>query len=81
MADSYFNLINYEEGNNNYLQALKCPNGLDSGYVWLVLGEIYYELGNVDKAKEALMSTYIHEGKEIFEDEDDKYFSLIKNSI
>lgn len=52
MADSYFNLINYEEGNNNSLQALKCPDGLDSGYVWFELGETHYELGNVDEVKE-----------------------------
>ncbi len=81
MADCYFNLGNYEEANNNYQQALKCPNGLDNGYVWLGLGETYYELKNMDKAKDALMSAYMLEGKEIFEDEDYKYFSLIQNFI
>ena len=81
MADSYFNLGNYQQANNNYEQALKCPDGLGNGYVWLGLGETYYELENMDKAKDALMSAYILEGKEIFEDEDDKYFSLIQDSI
>ncbi|KDN11399.1 hypothetical protein BGI40_03880 [Snodgrassella communis] len=81
MADSYFNLGNYQQANNNYEQALKCPDGLGNGYVWLGLGETYYELENMDKAKDALMSAYMLEGKEIFEDEDDKYFSLIQDSI
>ncbi|MWP49116.1 MULTISPECIES: tol-pal system YbgF family protein [unclassified Gilliamella] len=81
MADSYFNLGNYQQANNNYEQALKCPDGLENGYVWLGLGETYYELENMDKAKDALMSAYMLEGKEIFQDEDDKYFSLIQDSI
>lgn len=81
MADSYFNLGNYQQANNNYEQALKCPDGLGNGYVWLGLGETYYELENMDKAKDALMSAYMLEGKEIFEDEDDKYFSLMQDSI
>jgi tetratricopeptide (TPR) repeat protein len=81
MADSYFNLGNYQQANNNYEQALKCPDGLGNGYVWLGLGETYYELENMEKAKDALMSAYMLEGKEIFEDEDDKYFSLIQDSI
>ncbi|OCG64080.1 hypothetical protein A9G48_03910 [Gilliamella sp. wkB18] len=81
MADSYFNLGNYQQASNNYEQALKCPDGLGNGYVWLGLGETYYELENMDKAKDALMSAYMLEGKEIFEDEDDKYFSLIQDSI
>ena len=81
MADSYFNLGNFQQANNNYEQALKCPDGLRNGYVWLGLGETYYELNNIDKAKDALMSAYMLEGKEIFEDEDNKYFSLIQDYI
>ena len=81
MADSYFNLGNFQQANNNYEQALKCPDGLGNGYVWLGLGETYYELSNIDKAKDALMSAYMLEGKEIFEDEDNKYFSLIQDYI
>lgn len=81
MADSYFNLGNFQQANNNYEQALKCPDGLGNVYVWLGLGETYYELSNIDKAKDALMSAYMLEGKEIFEDEDNKYFSLIQDYI
>lgn len=77
MADSYFNLGNYQQASNNYEQALKCPDGLDNGYVWLGLGEAFYELENMNKAKDALISAYMLEGEEIFEEEDGKYFFLI----
>jgi tetratricopeptide (TPR) repeat protein len=65
MADSYFNLGNHQQTNNNYEQALKCPDGLGNGYVWLGLGETYYELENMDKAIDAFMSAYMLEGEEI----------------
>lgn len=81
MADSYFNLGNYQQASNNYEQALKCPDGLDNGYVWLGLGEAFYELGNMNKAKDALISAYMLEGEEIFEEEDGKYFFLIQDLI
>lgn len=81
MADSYFNLGNYKQASNNYEQALKCPDGLDNGYVWLGLGEAFYELENMNKAKDALISAYMLEGEEIFEEEDGKYFFLIQDLI
>lgn len=81
MADSYFNLGNYQQASNNYEQALKCPDGLDNGYVWLGLGETFYELENMNKAKDALISAYMLEGEEIFEEEDGKYFFLIQDLI
>jgi hypothetical protein len=35
----------------------------------------------MEKAKDALMSAYMLEGKEIFEDVDEKYFSIIKDNM
>lgn len=81
LGDCYFNLGDYELSNDNYNQALKCPDALGNGYVWLGLGQSYFELDNEEKAKDALMSAYMLEGKVIFEDQDEKYFSLIKPYI
>ena len=60
---------------------MQCPDAVDYGYVWLGLGQSFYELGNIEKAKDALMSAYMLEGKEIFEDVDEKYFNVIKDVI
>lgn len=78
LGDAYFNLEEFEFANENYNQALKCPDALDNGYIWLGLGQSYFELNNLEKAKDALMSAYMLEGDEIFEDVDPKYFNLIK---
>ncbi|TNG85077.1 tetratricopeptide repeat protein, partial [Testudinibacter aquarius] len=81
LGDCYFNLGEYEVSNDSYNQALKCPDALDNGYVWLGLGQSYYELDDKEKAKDALMSAYMLEGNEIFEEQDEKYFELIKQYV
>ena len=78
LGDCHFNLGDYELSNDSYNQALKCPGALDNGYIWLGLGQSYFELENQDKAKDSLMSAYMLEGEEIFDDQDKKYFELIK---
>ena len=81
LGDCYFNLEDYLSATSYYNEALLCPDAVEYGYVWLGLGQSFYELGNMEKAKDALMSTYMLEGKEIFEDVDEKYFSIIKDNM
>lgn len=81
LGDCCFNLEDYPSANDHYNKASLCPGGVENGYVWLGLGQSFYELGNMEKAKDALVSAYMLEGKKLFEDEDDKYFDLIKPVI
>ncbi|EFI47299.1 tetratricopeptide repeat protein, partial [Segatella oris] len=81
LGDCCFNLGNYPTANSYYNKALLCPDAVECGYVWLGLGQSFYELENMEKAKDALMSAYMLEGKEIFEDVDEKYFNIIKDHI
>ena len=81
LGDCSFNLEDYSSANSYYNEALLCPDAVEYGYVWLGLGQSFYELGNMEKAKDALMSAYMLEGKEIFEDVDEKYFSIIKDNM
>lgn len=81
IADCYFNLENWNQANDYYNQALFCPDGVSSGYVWLGLGQSYFEIGNLEKAIDCLMSAYMLEGKDIFEDQDGKYFNIIKEFV
>ena len=81
LGDCCFNLGNYPTANSYYNKALLCPDAVEYGYVWLGLGQSFYELGNMEKAKDALMSAYMLEGKEIFEDVDEKYFNIHKDHI
>ena len=81
LGDCCFNLEDYETASYNYNLALQCPEGNVSGYVWLGYGQSLYESDRKDKAKDALISAYMLEGEEIFEDSDEKYFELIKPFI
>ncbi|MEK6511154.1 hypothetical protein [Myroides odoratimimus] len=81
LGDSFFNLRDFVNANYYYNSALRAPGGLDNGYVWLGLGQSYYELQEKDKAKEALLGAYMLEGTEIFEGESSKYLKLISDEI
>ncbi|MBS9775038.1 MAG: hypothetical protein KGV59_07795 [Tenacibaculum sp.] len=81
LGDAYLNLREFEMANNFYNQALKCPDALSNAYIYLGLGQSYYELENMEQAKNTLISAYMLAGKEIFEDEDDKYFSFLKQNV
>lgn len=54
--------------------------GRNNPFIMLRLGQCSYELGKED-ATEYLMMAYMMEGKELFEDEDEKYFERIKDLI
>lgn len=81
LGDCYFKLKEYEQAVYSYHRALECPDGTGSGYVWFGTGKAYYEMEESAKAKNALMSAYMLEGKEIFAGEDRKYFALIKEQV
>jgi tetratricopeptide (TPR) repeat protein len=81
LGDCYFNLKDYPASNHSYNQALQCPDGLDNGYVWLGLGQSFFEMEEKEKAKDAFMSAYMLEGKEIFENQGWQYFDLIKSYV
>lgn len=81
LADCYFNLGSWNQANEHYNKALLCPDGVSNGYIWLGLGQSYFELENLEKAKDCLMSAYMLEGIEIFEDQNEKYLSLIDEYI
>lgn len=81
LGDVCFNMQDYENANYYYNQALQCPDGTANGYVWLGLGQTYYEMDEEEKAKDALMSAYMLEGKEIFEENNGEYFHLIEDFI
>ena len=81
LGDCCFNLEDYLLANSYYNKALQCPDAVEYGYVWLGLGQSYLEIENFGKAEDALMSAYMLEGKELFEDIDEKYFNIIKDTI
>lgn len=81
LGDSFFNLGDFINANYYYHLALRASKSIDHGYVWLGLGQSYFELENKVKAKEALLSAYMLDGIEIFEEEGSEYLDLISQEI
>lgn len=81
IADNQMNIEKFKEAKENYYNALNCPNALENGYIYLGLGQSFFELEDIEKAKEYILKAYMLEGEELFEDEEPKYFELIKPII
>lgn len=77
IGDMYFQLNDYSDSLDSFLQAQKCPDGLGNPFISVRIGECFFELGNIEKAKQYLMQAYMLEGEKIFLDADPKYLALI----
>ncbi len=78
IGDAYFFLEKYEMAINALSNAMLCPDAISNAFIWLRMGEAYYELSNNEKAREYLMRAYLLDGKDVFEAEDDKYFNSLE---
>jgi len=78
LGDASFLANDYEACLNYMFEALKCPGGIGNPFILLRIGQCFFELDNMYKAKEYLLQAYMLEGEEIFEPDDEKYFELIK---
>jgi tetratricopeptide (TPR) repeat protein len=81
LGDVYFITEDYSKAKNAFYDAYNCPGGIENPFICLRLGESLFESNEMDKAKEYLLRAYMLEGNEIFEEEDEKYFALIKNIV
>lgn len=81
LGDIYLSLKDYEKARDSYYDAMNCPNGMTNPYVLLRLGETLVETKDDENAKEYLLRAYMLVGDDIFLEEDEKYYSSIKDII
>ena len=81
IGDAYFLECMYKESLEYMLKALKSPDGGENPFIFLRVGQCYYEMREFDKAKIFFLEAYKYDGKKVFEAEDSKYFYLIKYII
>ena len=81
IGDALFYLENYNQALNMFQEALKCPNGIGNPFILVRIGECFFETDSLDNAKNYLLQAYMVEGEEIFENEDEKYFEVIRDLI
>jgi tetratricopeptide (TPR) repeat protein len=81
IGDMYLFRKEFVAAKNSFFEALNCPDGQGSPFVHLRLGESLYELKEEEKAVDHLLRAYMLEGKEIFVEEEDKYFNFLKERV
>ncbi len=81
IGDALFYLEDYNQALNMFQEALKCPNGIGNPFVLVRIGECFFEIDSLDNAKNYLLQAYMVEGEDIFENEDEKYFEVIRDLI
>lgn len=64
-----------------FLEALKAPGGLENPLLHLRLGQAYFDCGDLHKALDSFLRAYALEGKDIFDNEDEKYLAFLKSHI
>lgn len=81
IADCYFDIENFNLAKQHYFNALSNDTMIDNPYIHFGIGQSFFELNELDDAKEYLMKTYMLDGKDLFNDYDEKYFNLIESII
>jgi len=71
----------YEHAKKAFSDAMHCPNAIGNPFIHMRLGQSQFELGNTERAADELARAYMGAGKEIFEDDDPKYFNFLKTVL
>lgn len=81
IGDTHFRMNNYERALKCFINAVQCPKGMGNPYIHLRLGQLYYELGNLEKAADELTRAYMGAGLKIFLEDDPKYLEFLETQI
>ena len=81
IGDTYFYDRRFDDAINTLSKAIHCPNGLGNPFIHLRLGESRFEAGDRPRAADELTRAYMGAGREIFENEDPKYFDFLKTVL
>ena len=81
LGDTHFLFKEYQSALSALTRAVRCPDGLGNPFIHLRLGQCQLETGNTDAAKDELTRAYMGAGREIFDEEDPKYFRLIESAL
>jgi len=81
IGDVHFRMLSYEKAFKCFFNAVQCPKGLGNPYIHLRLGQLYYELGNLEKATDELTRAYMGAGMKIFMEDDPKYLEFLETKI
>lgn len=81
IGETYFFMEDYGSALKYLTDVMHCPDAIGNPLIHMRLGQVHFELGNEDSAKDELARAYMGEGEEIFEDEDPKYLNFLKSFL
>jgi len=81
IGDANFLGRHYEQARIALTDAMHCPGAIGNPFIHLRLGQAQFELGNLEKAADELARAYMGAGKEIFSEDDPKYFAFVKTIL
>jgi hypothetical protein len=81
LGDLYFFSREFAQVKNVLTDAMHCPGAIGNPFLHLRLGQAQFELGNLERSADELCRAYMGAGKEIFENDDPKYFEFLKTRI
>lgn len=81
IGDVNFQSGDFQAGRDNLVTAMHCPGAIGNPFLHLRLGQCQFELGEMERAADELARAYMGGGAEILEDEEQKYFALVKTKL
>ncbi len=81
IGDLFFKNKQYDMARDYFFEAKNCPNGVSNPYVLFRLGQSLVETKDNNQAREFLLRAYMLVGDDIFWDEDEKYYDVIKDLV
>jgi tetratricopeptide (TPR) repeat protein len=71
----------YQQTKDALSDAMHCPGAIGNPFIHMRLGQAQFELGNMERASDELARAYMGAGKEIFKNDDPKYFDYLKQFL
>lgn len=81
IGETYYFAGQYEQALDAFRVAANSPGGVENPLTHLRLGQVHFELGDLDQAADELTRGYMLGGRELFEGEDDKYLAFLSTRI
>ena len=78
IGESYLLSGDCENASDVLEKAMHCPDAIGNPFIHLILGIAQFELGNLDRARDNLARAYMGGGKEIFSEDEIKYYEYLK---
>lgn len=81
IGDAHFLRGAFEPARAAFGRAMHGPGAVANPWLHLRLGQTHYELGELDEAANELTLAYMSEGRELFDDDDLRYWEFLRSRI